>query len=154
MVKVGKSATQAPHLEDDHSHTRFRRSQSRSRSPRCLDQRLGKRDPYAPMLLIKDNGDSGNEIEKAGMFFSRQLHEVWQHKIRDGKIYFNGTLDSNHHNHTKYIEKGTGCDQKKKHTLPPPFQIFLTVAKKNPVPRVSLLIDPETQSTEQLISHV
>ena len=34
MVKVGKSATQAPHLEDDHSHTRFRRSQSRSRSPR------------------------------------------------------------------------------------------------------------------------
>ena len=106
------------------------------------------------MPLIKDNGDSGNEIEKAGMFFSRQLHDVWQHKIRDGKIYFNGTLDSNHHNHTKYIEKGTGCDQKKTHTLPPPFQIFLTVAKKNPVPRVSLLIDPETQSTEQLISHV
>ena len=63
MVKVGKSATQAPHLEDDHSDTRFRRSQSRSRSPRCLDQRLGKRDPYAPMPLIKDNGDSGNEIE-------------------------------------------------------------------------------------------
>ena len=63
MVKVGKSATQAPHLEDDHSHTRFRRSQSRSRSPRCLDQRSGKRDPYAPMPLIKDNGDSGNEIE-------------------------------------------------------------------------------------------
>ena len=68
------------------------------------------------------------------MFFSRQLHEVWQHKIRDGKIYFNGTLDSNHHNHTKYIEKGTGCDQKK-NTPPPPFQIFLTVAEKNPYPQ-------------------
>ena len=47
------------------------------------------------------------------MFFSRQLHEVWQHKIRDGKIYFNGNLGANHHNHTKYIEKGTGCDKKK-----------------------------------------
>ena len=34
----------------------------------------------------------------------------------------------------KYIEKGTGCDQKK-NTLPPPFQIFLTVAKKNPYPQ-------------------
>ena len=59
------------------------------------------------------------------MFFSRQLHEVWQHKIRDGKIYFNGTLDANHHNHTKYIEKGTGCDKKtkkKKNTPPHPFK--------------------------------
>ena len=63
MVKVGKSAIQAPHLEDDHSHTRFRRSQSRSQSPLCLDQWLGKRDLYAPVPLIKGYGDSGNEIE-------------------------------------------------------------------------------------------
>ena len=39
----------------------------------------------------------------------------------DGKIYFNGTLHANHHNHTKYIEKGTGCD-KKKNTPPHPFK--------------------------------
>ena len=90
------------------------------------------------------------------MFFSRQLHEVWQHKIRDGKIYFNGTLDSNHHNHTKYLEKGTECDQKKKKNphLPQPFKLSCQLLRKTPVSRVSLLIDPETQSTEQLISHV